>query len=159
LTGAATPARIGRAARAAAVDYTGVTFTSPFVHAFNNADIRADFTDPTGDIAPFVMFDTGAGTPTEIIIDPTGDQLVPKPADPPPKGANKFSGWFTAQTGGIKWDFSTRKVTDQTESGAVGTSQYGLYLYARWQPASAAPPQTPIYGGKPLCDKSRRGSR
>ncbi|BDR52165.1 hypothetical protein KIM372_00720 [Bombiscardovia nodaiensis] len=64
-----------------------------------------------------VTFDpqNGTGT-TSTIVDP--DQAV-SPPSPPSKGDSRFDGWYTAATGGTKWNFSDVVAGDMT-------------LYAHW---------------------------
>jgi hypothetical protein len=128
--GSANPADISIGARAV-VDPQDLTFTSPFVFAFNNADVNADFTNPSDQTAPFVRFDPQGGDiePPEQIIDPTGNLLASRPENPR-KYDKVFTGWYTEPAGGIKWDFSTMPVTAGMTARA---SQYGLYLYAHWR--------------------------
>jgi uncharacterized repeat protein (TIGR02543 family) len=116
--------------RALSYDPAGVTCTAPFLNPFNNADVSADGTDPLSEIAPFIQFNLegGKGNLAEQIVMPS--QLASEPPNPT-KSGYAFTGWYTSQTGGVKWDFNTMIPSEHLAVERAG--QYGIVLYAHWK--------------------------
>ena len=71
-----------------------------------------------------VTFDGGAGATTTAAIDVESGKFASKPSDPTRTGF-EFLGWFTAETGGTEWNFTTDAVTAN------------ITLYAHWKAATS----------------------
>jgi uncharacterized repeat protein (TIGR02543 family) len=105
---------------------------------YAEARFTGGFTTPTWyeelNTNPFalVVFDTAGGSTApadqEYDLGDLDPDLVTQPTDPARAGFI-FQGWYTAETGGVKWDF-TAVLNDDNLTGVPVTAD--LTLYAQW---------------------------
>ena len=78
-----------------------------------------------------------------LFVTAGGSAVVTEPSNPSRSGSYSFDGWYTAETGGEKWNFTTKTITENTT------------LYAKWTytggsggsggvPVTPPAPETPV---------------